>query len=121
MEQLFKELKESAYLHRPLPLHRERSLEAEIALKDVLARRAVHTENPDTLGHCTVSAWTDTDSARFMRLEAASNTGTRPNGDLENGDCSNLGQVCVRFKVAAEDWTGFNRLYFRVRPVLQRR
>lgn len=116
MEQLFKELKKSAYLHKPLPLHREHSLEAEIALKDVLARRTVHTENPDTLGPCTVSAWTDADGTRFMRLEAASNTDTRPHGDLEKGDCSNLGQVCVRIKVAAEDWTGFNRLYFRVHP-----
>lgn len=36
-----RELRESLYVHRPLPLHRERSLEAAFPRKRVAAKRGI--------------------------------------------------------------------------------
>ena len=41
--ELERELRESLYIHRPLPLHRERSLEAGFVQKKVLAERFLYS------------------------------------------------------------------------------
>ena len=116
MKQLMKDIVESGWLHRPLPLRTERSLEAEGAKKPVMASRMLNSGNWTAEGPCSLIRCADEDGARFVRLEAASPVGSRPNGALEEGDCSNLGQIVARLTVAGEDWRAFNRLFFRVRP-----
>ena len=116
MERLKKEIRQSAYLHKPLPLHREGSLEEEIASKRVLERRALDQETWLAEGGCSLNAFTDADGAQVKRLETASPVGSRPIGNLEQGDCFNLGQVAVHLRLDHEDWRDFNRLYLRIRP-----
>lgn len=43
LESFRKELRESGYIHRPLPLHEERSLEAELWQKPVAAEKPLWT------------------------------------------------------------------------------
>ena len=116
MERLLKEILESGFIHRPLPLHKEASLEAETASRRVLLRREINIGRPTKTGECTVSVHTGEDGKRIIRVEAVSPARRRPFGDLEHGDCSNLGMVSVRIEFGGEDWRQFDRLYFRVLP-----
>ncbi|MCR4622989.1 MAG: glycoside hydrolase family 9 protein [Clostridiales bacterium] len=118
METLKREITESAFIHKPLPLHREMSLEAETAKEKILMRK--------TLDRCVWTAEGMSDlweahenGTRSMHFETVSPVGERPFGELENGDCSNLGQAAIRVSIEAEDWRGYNRLYFRVRPACE--
>ncbi len=119
MERLLKEILDSGFIHKPLPLHREYSLEAEMAAGRVLKSRALDHRDVTAEGACTFSVHENEAERSFIRIEASSPVGKRPNGDLELGDCSNLGQVSVRIGVDSEDWREFNRLYFRVRPMCE--
>lgn len=119
MERLLKEIIDSGFIHKPLPLHREDSLEAEIAAGHVRKSRALNYRNVTAEGACTLSVHDNEAERDFIRIEASSPVGKRPNGDLELGDCSNLGQVSVRIGIDFEDWREFNRLYFCVRPMCE--
>ena len=116
MKEWMRDYIESGWIHRPLPLHAERSLEAGAAAKPVLDSRPLDSAAWTGEGPCGLTRGEDENGAPFMRLEAVSPVGKRPGGALEEGDCGNLGQVAARLSVGGEDWRGFNRLYFRVRP-----
>lgn len=48
--QFLRELEDSLYLHRPLPLHREQSLEASFPAKRVLDRQSIWTRDCQSIG-----------------------------------------------------------------------
>ncbi|MBR4429551.1 MAG: hypothetical protein IKS78_09345, partial [Clostridia bacterium] len=78
MERLLKEILESGFIHRPLPLHKEASLEAETASRRVLLRREINIGRPTKTGECTVSAHTGEDGKQILRVEAVSPARRRP-------------------------------------------
>lgn len=64
-----RELRESLYIHRPLPLHRERGLEAAFPRKPVTARRAI-SGMPKAGGTAAFE-----EHPEFLRMSAPPNPG----------------------------------------------
>lgn len=119
--QLKKELHDTMYLHQPLPVHREKSLEAEYPLKKVLKSKVIWdgTEaslEPETGEHGSLEV--DKERA-LLRLQAPLQTGKWPDNAEENGNYSNYGSAEIIFKVNCEDWSGYNRIRFQVRPIVK--
>lgn len=117
MKSLVHELIRSGWIHRPLPLHEEFSLEAEENAKRVDRRLPIPcaSENWITDGSGTIAPFTR-DGVACVRLETSSPVEKRPRGFLEEGDCSNLGTFQILLHPDPSDWTAFNRLAFRIFP-----
>lgn len=109
-----KEIQASGWIHWPLPLHAERSLEAEGQAKEVLDQRILRLapEAWTAVGECTVEG-----DGASIRVGAPLYYPRRPRGDLELGDCSNYGEFGANFNVPGENWEAYNRLSFSLRPV----
>lgn len=108
-----RELKESLYVHRPLDLHRERSLEAAFPHKRVTAQQAVEGV-PKAGGTASLE-----EHSGFLRMTAPLRSDRWPQGAPEDGDYCNFGTARMSFSLNREDWRGFNRLRFWVRPQIQ--
>ena len=108
-----RELKESLYVHRPLPLHRERSLESGFSQKHVTAQRAV-SGIPKAGGTASLE-----ERPGFLRMTSPLRSDRWPQGAPEDGDYCNFGTARMAFDLNREDWRGFNRLRFWVRPQIQ--
>lgn len=103
-KQLFEqELQESLYIHKALPLHREDSLEAELAGKKVLATKTI---------------WSGTEQEEYFRLCADMTSDHWPEGAPADGDYTNYGTVVYTFHLSEENWEEYNRLHFKVRPAV---
>lgn len=102
-----RDLRSSGWIHRPLPLHAERSLEAEGRKKVVLNSRELplDIENWSAFGECTV-----TEGDGGILITAPLCYHRRPNGDLELGDCSSYGSFGAEYSVSGESWEAFNRM-----------
>ena len=107
MNTLEKELRASGWIHRPLPLHEERSLEAEGRAKPVLESRplSLALDNWLPLGGCQVSR-----EGGRLTLSAPLCHQRRPQGDLERGDCSHYGSFGAACRLEGENWEAYNRL-----------
>lgn len=116
MKELKKELEASGWIHWPLPLHQERSLEAMGQAKEVLSARAIALlpEAWTAVGECSV-----TGDGETVCLCAPLSYVRRPLGDLEHGDCSNFGSFGMRCAFSGESWEAYNRLSFSLRPVCE--
>ncbi len=105
-----RELRESLYIHRPLPLHRERSLESAFSHKLVTAQRAV-LGVPKAGGLAALE-----ERPGFLCMTAPLRSGRWPEGAPADGDYCNFGTARITFELSREDWQEFSRLRFWVRP-----
>ena len=105
------ELLASGYIHLPLPLHEEKSLEAEGARKTVLKSRALRLNQVkcETNGQCAVEA-----DGQEIAVRTSLYYDCRPHGDLELGDCSFYGEAGIRCQIDGENWEEFNRISFSI-------
>lgn len=122
--QLKKELHDTMYLHAPLPVHREKSLEAEDSLKTVLESKVLWdgTENsrePKGNELAVLKTVEGENGEKILCMQAPLRTGQWPEGGEENGNYSNFGTAEIVFPIAGEDWSIYNRLHFQVRPVIK--
>lgn len=105
-----RELIDSLYIHRPLPLHRERELEARFPSKKVLASRPIAVK-PEAAG-----------TAKFEQRDGALTICAPlrgehwPEGSPADGDYCNFGTAKLVFPLEQQDWQGYNRLRFQVKP-----
>lgn len=108
-----RELRESLYIHRPLPLHRERSLEARFPEKKILKRR--------TLKGTMTASGTGTlhIEGEQMTLSAPLWADHWPEGAPADGDYTNYGTSRVHLCFDAQDWRGYHRLRFSVLPQIE--
>ena len=111
-----KELRDSLYLHRPLPLHRENSYEASFPHKTVLDSKSLFDEStcfaqPAAGGTGSLSIEKD-----MLTLSAPLRADHWPEGASPDGDYSNFGVARLDFSFPAQSWQKFNRLHFWVRP-----
>lgn len=110
------ELQNSLFIHRPLPLHRERSLEAAFPNKKVLAQKPLYS------GGIRVAEPRAEGTAALIRAEelltirAPLRADRWPEGAAPDGDYSNFGTARLEFAFPPADWQGYNRLRFWVRP-----
>ena len=110
------ELQNSLYIHRPLPLHEERSLEANFPFKEVLASKPVYTEDfqvaePRAAGTATLAC-----AENILTMRAPLRADHWPEGAAPDGDYSNFGTAKVLFSFEPQSWEQYNRLRFQVRP-----
>lgn len=95
-KEFLRELEESLYIHRPLPLHRERELEARFVKKKVLGSRPICKEPRTIRAPLRSDHW--------------------PEGASTDGDYCIFGTAKLTFPLQSEDWRPFNRLRFQVKP-----
>ena len=122
MNQRFEEeLRASAYVHLPLPLHQERSLEARIENKPVLERRVLWQDG-------SLSAWQAEDMGKISLapegLEGGNCLQVRsplwieewPEGTPTGAHYAKYGKCQCAMSIPAEDWSEWNRISFWVKP-----
>lgn len=119
-EMFEQELQESLYIHKSLPLHSERSLEAEAGAKTVIAKKnmwcaeeQIFTPIARKEGKVSVE---NTQEGKVIRLQADLTADHWPAGAPSDGDYTNYGTAAFSFLLPKEDWRGYNRLHFQVFP-----
>lgn len=114
------ELQESLFAHKALPLHREKSLEAEMALKTVTRTKNLWTK--DEKKYCPIAQKEGNVSVEEMifgeviRLRADFTADHWPAGAPADGDYTNYGTAAFSFHLQEENWEEYNRISFQVCP-----
>ncbi len=110
-----RELENTQYVHRPLPLHRERSLEAGFSQKKVLNRQVLFGSEAEseltTPQEGEINTTEDT-----ITITAPLHGDHWPEGAPQDGDYTNYGSATIRFNLDRHNWNGFHRLRLQVRP-----
>ena len=110
------ELQNSLYIHRPLPLHREGSLEAAFPAKEVLAAKALYADGIRAAEPRAEGCATLIRAEELLTIRAPLRADRWPEGAAPDGDYSNFGTARLVFSFGPENWEGYNRLRFQVRP-----
>lgn len=112
------ELEDSLYIHRPLPLHRERSLEAGFVRKEILRKQVLFNAQKQAVQPCISGMGELTVCGGQITLRAPLRAASWPEGSPVDGDYCNFGTAgfCLDFSVAHQDWRAYNRLSFWVCP-----
>lgn len=120
LESFQKELRESGYVHRPLPLHEERSLEREMERRQVNSEKTLWNQG----GPCFPR---HEGIGKLAQLQGAGRTGglalrvTAPtshefhNYDLPEGKRPHYHSKLI-FDIPGEDWSKWNRISLWVKP-----
>lgn len=123
MFEKFKEdLLSTGYIHRPLPLHEEKSLEYLNSNKKVLKSQIIcRMDNLDkwtNVGQGEMSFTTERSilGKGSIRLKSPTIMESWPPGAPLDGDYSNYGTVCATYFVGGENWEEYNRIKFCVYP-----
>ena len=114
-----RELRESLYVHRPLPLHRERSLEAKFSQKKVLASKPLFAGGETEAKVRAGGVGELHRSGEYVTLRAPLRASYWPEGASPDGDYSNFGTARLDFDFDVQDWRGYNRIRFWVRPKIR--
>ena len=96
-----RELKEGLYIHRPLPLHRERGLESGFPHKKVLAERDLSAV-PRAEGTALLEEFPD-----YLRMTAPLRSERWTEGSPADGDYCSFGTARLAFSFGREDWRGY--------------
>ena len=122
LETFREELIGTGYIHSPLPLHAERSLEAEQAAKEVLDCRsiwdgacALQGIQPmfSGIGRMAAVKEAGRDGREAVRVTAPTARDTAPYND---GATAAQFRSILTFPVSGEDWEGYDRVVFWVKP-----
>lgn len=111
-----RELEDTLYLHRPLPLHRERSLEAGFSAKKVLAEKVLYSADGAMVPFKMPKEGSLTEQDGIATVTAPLRADHWPEGAAPDGDYSNFGTANMQMTFQPQDWQGYNRLRFFVRP-----
>lgn len=120
-----KELLESGYIHYPLPLQAEHSLEAQLLNTPVekeqplLLSDAMNEWHAIGEGSLSFAPEATPSGQKAIRFTAPSYHERRPGGRLEEGDCSNYGNFGMHTEVPSLNWEAYNRITFYLRADCQ--
>lgn len=123
--EFMREVEASGYIHRPLPLHPERSLEAELANKQVLKRKSIWHNGTECdfihsgVGNMYLAQGEGHDGKNAIAMTAPLRADTFPDGTTTNGQYANFGTLKISHKIDRENWQAYNRFTFHVRPDYQ--
>jgi hypothetical protein len=118
---LRRELESTGYIHRPLPLHGEASLEARCLEKKVLKERVLWDprnpegwsgQGPGTLSH---DGAPDPGGRVSLRMELPTTTEKWP-AEAPDGDYTPFCRQQALFRVGGENWEDYNRISLYIRP-----
>jgi hypothetical protein len=115
------ELENSLFLHRPLPLHREDSLEQLNRQKTVLETRLIwdmksaERWRKEGDGELAYDGIPDCAGRKSLRMELPTTADHWP-AENPSGDYIPFGRERVLYDLAGENWEAFNRISFEVYP-----
>lgn len=116
MDKMFqRELEESLYLHRPLPLHREQSAETIFPGKHVTSCRTLFDAGEQISVPFAPQEGVIETADGIITITAPLRSSHWPQGAAPDGDYSNFGTAAVCFQFPAQDWRTFNRIRLKVR------
>lgn len=119
-EQFKNDLIRSGFIHRPLPLYPEGSLEKQWESRKVIAKEAIWNKDTKTLpihsGEGEVIYEKSQAGDRVFALEGKTVTYCWPEAMSPDGDCAFYGTVHAKFQWKGENWEDFDRLSFWVKP-----
>ena len=113
-----RELIQTGYIHSPLPLHQERSLEAEQAQKDIVKRRTIWNGGEEMPSHSGIGTMERMEKGGkegedAIRVRASVMRNTLPYDDGAN---AYLFRSVLHFNFPGENWEEYNRVAFWVKP-----
>lgn len=119
-EKFRKELIQSGFLHRPLPLYEEGRLETSLLKRKIMERKPVWADYvyPELhhSGEGIVSIEKE-DDTQTIKLMGESITYCWPEAMSADGDCAFYGTVHAKIEIQHENWEQFHCLVFDVKPV----
>lgn len=115
-EEFLRELQNSLYLHRPLPLHEECSFEAKFPEKEVTHSLVLYGEGACVTEPAAGGVAELIRDEAYLTMRAPLRSSYWPEGASPDGDYSNFGTARLDFPLPVQDWRGYNRLRFWVRP-----
>lgn len=107
---------ESGYIHKPLAIHEDKSVETAGMQKKVLSSEILcNMESIDGWSHkgygnISLTAERSTEGSHSLRLEAPAHPEKILDWGLGRGTC------LASFDVGGKDWRGYNRLSFKIYP-----
>jgi hypothetical protein len=119
-EQFQKDLIQSGFLHRPLPLYEEGSLEKVWEKRVVLDQKEIW--NSDTIvqpfhtGEGRITLEKEEDGNKMLCLRGNTITYCWPEAMSPDGDCAFYGTVHAKFNINSENWEEYHCLTFYVKP-----
>lgn len=127
LKEFCEELIQTGYIHSPLPLHQERSLEAQRAEKEVMARRIIWDGTSDLSENLpqimpirsgigtmeSVPGAGRNGGSVILRITAPTARDTAP---YDDGATAALFRSVISFPIHGENWEEFNRVSFWVKP-----
>ena len=102
--QFLRELEDSLYLHRPLPLHREQSLEASFPAKRVLDRHSIWTRDCQSIVPSAEGTATLQRQSATLTMTAPLRASVWPGGTESDGDYENFGTAQMVFSFPLRSW-----------------
>ncbi len=109
------DLIQSGYVHSPLPLDRENSLDAKAWKKKVLLEKPLDiTKGWTHSGYGTLEV--NANSSR-VAMTYASSTGKRARGPVDDPDYCIYGNASLHFDMGGANIEQFNRIVFKVKPI----
>ena len=113
-----KELIVSGYVHSPLPLHQEKSLEREREEKPALARKVIWDGTqklPEHSGRGAAAEKNGRGSSGGKTVYVTLPTARKTDSHSREKEQDDF-RCVIRFPFEGENWEAYNRLYFRVKP-----
>ncbi len=114
------EVLDSLFVHAPLPLHPEQSLEAGFAGKRTSRSKAIwNGSKSDYLPQGAMEGKVTVEKAgdeELIRLTGRLHADQWPEDSAPDGQYAFYGTAMLQFNFNNESWESFNRLRFRVRP-----
>ncbi|HIZ64560.1 MAG TPA: glycoside hydrolase family 9 protein [Candidatus Blautia pullicola] len=118
-EEFYRDLLESGWIHKPLTLKKEASLEEERRKQQVVRRKPIWTGSGDGCfhsrgeGQCRIKEVKGQDC---LEMRGKLRLGFWPQGMPQDGDCAYYGDLKAVLERSREDWRDYNRLSFLVYP-----
>ncbi|OCT10726.1 endoglucanase [Paenibacillus pectinilyticus] len=120
-KQLLQDIKQSGYIHRPLPRYTEHSLEEAQKRLQVLDSQMIYRA-----GETSVDAWTfkgvgemKVDRDQSLMIISPTVMPHWPEGAPEDGDYTNFGEAWLTHKIDGQNWERFNRLAIELKADFQ--
>lgn len=111
------ELQESGWIHRPLFIKEEHSMERVRKNRKVSKRKKVKIEETKLLVQHGKCEKYNLGSEGVLWIEGNLQDTVWPEEMSEDGDCAYYGNLSVKLKLNHEDWRDYNRICFQIHPV----
>lgn len=122
MEQRFEEqLKQTGYIHKPLPITGEGLWEEMLLERKVLSEKKLYSFDTEAVFECQGMGEVneerkEAEKERLLKISGKSVTFCWPEGMDPDGDLSYYGEIKAKLNLNREDWTGYHAMVLMIKP-----